>query len=78
MRELTPGDVANLMRSLQAERKSPSTAARVRATLSRVLSDAMRHELVHRNVAQMARPPRAERVEPSAFSQEEFDRMITV
>lgn len=78
IRKLTPGDVADLLRSLQANGLAPATAARVRATLSRALSDAMRHELVHRNVAQIAKPPRTQHREPSAFSQDEFRRILAI
>lgn len=78
IRRLTPGDVADLMRELQGAGRSPATAARVRATLSRALSDAMRHEIVHRNVAQIAKPPKAVRRDPSAFSREEFERILEV
>ncbi len=78
IRRITPGDVADLMRRLQAHGLSPATATRVRATLSRALSDATRHELVHRNVAQIAKPPKTSRREPSAFSRDEFDRIQEV
>lgn len=78
IRKVTPGDVADLMRGLQAHGLSPATAARVRATLSRALSDAMRHELVRRNVAQIAKPPKTSRREPSAFSRDEVDRIQEV
>lgn len=76
LRRLTPAHVSNLMRSIQADGLSPSTAARVRATLSRVLSDAMRHEHVHRNAAQIAKPPRVDRPPPSAFTEDELDRIL--
>lgn len=78
VRKLTPGDVADLLREIQAAGRAPATAARVRATLSRALSDAMRHELVHRNVAQIAKPPRTPKREPSAFTRDEFERILEV
>jgi len=75
LRQVTPGHVADLMRGLRASGRSATTARNVRTTLSRALSDAMRHELVHRNVAQIAKPPRVDSPPPSAFSREEFDRI---
>lgn len=78
LRDLTPGQVADFMRALQATGKAAATAVRVRATLSRALSDAMRHELVPRNVAQIAKPPKVEKHEPSAFTRAEFRRIMKV
>ena len=78
VRKLTPGEVADLLRDIQASGRSPATAARVRATLSRSLSDAMRHELVHRNVAQIAKAAEDAQARASAFTRDEFERILEV
>jgi integrase len=72
LRQLRPSHVDGMLADLQAEGRSPATAARVRATLSRALTDALRDEVVDRNVAQIAEPPRVEKRKPSAFTEDEL------
>ncbi len=56
--KLTPADVERMTAGLIAAGKAARTAASVRVTLRKALGDAARDELVHRNVAALARPPR--------------------
>lgn len=72
LRKLTPGQVEALFGEMQAEGYAPGTIRHVRATLSRALSDAMRDELLYRNVARLVEPPHLERRHPSAFTSDEF------
>jgi integrase len=72
LRRLRPSQVDAMLADLQAEGRAAATAVRVRATLSRALTDALRDELVDRNVAQIAEPPRAEKRPPSAFTNDEL------
>lgn len=55
---LTPSDVEQLIEVKLKEGLSPSTVTRVRSTLRRALSVALREGLVVRNVAALADPPR--------------------
>ncbi len=76
LRKLTVARVEKFLSDLQAYGSSAGTAMRIRATLSKALSDAMRDEIVHRNVAQIARPPKVDKRQPSAFTPAEFERMV--
>ncbi|MGH2500092.1 MAG: site-specific integrase [Candidatus Limnocylindria bacterium] len=60
--EITVGDVANMLSAMLERGLSPQTVAHVRAVLRSTLAQAMREELVFRNVASIAKPPAA--VEP--------------
>lgn len=73
--KLTPGKVEEFLGSLQAQGLRPATVRHVRATLSRALSDAVRDELVVRNVARLVEPPPLARRNPSAFTPDEFGRI---
>jgi integrase len=75
LRKLTPGHVEAMFGQLQAEGYAPKTARHVRGTLSRALSDAVRDQLVERNVARLVDLPRLSPHSPSAFSVEEFHRI---
>lgn len=59
--KLSPGHVQRLMADLQSEGLSAQTVFSIRATLRRALNRAMKHELVHRNAAALADPPRVAR-----------------
>ena len=76
IRKLSPAHVEAMFGSLRGEGLSAGTIRRVRATLSRALSDAQRDELVARNVARLAEPPQLEKHNPSAFSVDEFRRIV--
>jgi integrase len=55
---------------------SATTAASARVTLRKALADAMRHDLVHRNVAALARPPRRERPDLRYLSPAELRTLL--
>lgn len=55
--ELTVSDVTQLLEAKMQAGLSPQTVGHIRAVLRSALSDAMRQELVFRNVAALARPP---------------------
>ncbi len=76
LRKLTPGQVEAMFGELKAEGYAPATIRHVRATLSRALSDAMRDELVARNVARLVEPSKLKRRDPSAFTAAEFRRIV--
>lgn len=76
LRKLTPGQIEGLFGELQAEGYAPATIRHVRATLSRALSDAMRDELLYRNVARLVEPPHLDRNHPSAFTADEFRSIV--
>ncbi len=61
--QLTPQHVQALMNQLIEQGLSPASVQRIRATLRKALSDALRWDLVTRNAAALATPParRAER-----------------
>jgi integrase len=63
--------------AMRAVGYAPKTVQHVRGTLSRALSDAMRDQLVERNVARLVDPPRVRRRDPSAFTVEEFGRIVS-
>ena len=56
--KLVPSDVEGMTAALIARGRAPRTAALARTVLRRALQDAQRDELVHRNAAALARPPR--------------------
>jgi integrase len=56
--KLTPSDVEAMTAGMMKSGRSPRTAALTRVILRRALQDAQRDELVHRNAAALARPPR--------------------
>lgn len=76
LRKLTPSHVEAMFGAMQAEGYAPKTARHVRGTLSGALSDAVRDQLVERNVARLVQPPRLPNRSPSAFSVEEFRRIV--
>lgn len=75
--DLTAGHVETLMYEVVAAGHKPSTARRIRATLSSALSAAARRQLVVRNVAQLVELPADRgRRRPSALTDEELDRVL--
>ena len=76
LREITPSGVERMMGMILKKGRSASTARAVRTTLGQVLHDAQRDGLIARNVASLARPPRAERHELQILTAEETHRMI--
>lgn len=74
---LRPSQVERLLNELQSEGLSAATAVRVRATLSKALTDAMRDGIVDRNVAQIAEAPSAQKRAPSVFSEAEMRALVS-
>jgi integrase len=68
--DLKPADVEAMTRRL-LEKASPRSAAHARAVLRTALSRALRHQLVHRNVAALAAPPRVEHREVESYDPEQ-------
>ena len=58
---LGPEHVERLMTQKLAAGRAPQTVIHIRGTLRRILARAMRHGLVHRNAAALAKPPKLER-----------------
>lgn len=78
LRTLRPGQVAAMMADMMGEGLSASSAVRVRATLSKALSDAEHEGLVERNAARLAEPPEVEQRVVSTFSADEVKRILEV
>jgi len=68
---LTPADVERFMATKLAAGLSPSTVARIRATLRRALTVALRQGMVVRNAAALADPPRNQPREFTPLSRDE-------
>ena len=73
---LTPAHVERAMAELVARPLSPQTVRHARSTLRRALHDAQRDGILNRNVASLARPPRAARREMRALTAAEVGRLI--
>jgi integrase len=74
--DLTPGHVERLTARLVAGGLSPTTAHHIRTTIGMVLRDAQRDGLVARNVALLARPPRAIRPELHVLTADQTRRLL--
>lgn len=67
--------------NIRLEAESSLSAQSVRlmhALIRNVLADAEREELVHRNVAKLVRPPRAQRQKVHALTVEDARRLVRV
>ena len=73
---LTPAHVERTMAALRERGLSAQTIRHARSTLRRALHDAQRDGLVNRNVAALARPPRADRREMRALTAAEVGRLL--
>jgi integrase len=67
-----------MMTGIQASGLSPRTAGAARGTLSAALSAAVADGLLTVNVARAARPPARPSTSPSAFTDDELDRIAVV
>lgn len=74
--KLTPGDVHDLMRRIQASGRSATTARRCHTLLHSALKQAMREGLIVRNVAELADAPRPSHHEMRPFDVEESRRFV--
>lgn len=77
LKALAPGDVQQMMDRLLATGLDADTVIRVRAVLSNALNAAMRAELITRNVAALARPPRATPHRVEAMTIEHAGRILS-
>lgn len=73
---LTQHHVRRMTDAMQAGGASARTAGHARATLRNALNDAIRDDLIARNVAQLAKPPRIEAHERPALTVAEALRLI--
>ena len=71
LRRLTPTHVRALLAAKQEAGLSARSVQIIHSTLRAMLAEAMRDELVERNVAALVRPPRAEQVEVQPWTPEE-------
>lgn len=74
--ELTVSDVDKLLSLKTDSGLSPSTVRRIRAVLAQCLDQAIRWELVHRNVATLARSPKTLRHEGRTLSPEQARHLL--
>lgn len=68
---LTPQHVQGLMSTKLREGLSPRTVNHIRVALGVALAEAVRCDLIARNVAALTRPPRIERIELAALTEED-------
>lgn len=73
---LTPAHVERAMATLTARGLSAQTIRHARSTLRRALHDAQRDGILNRNVAALARPPRADQREMRALTPAEVGRLV--
>jgi integrase len=71
-------DVDGLTSRLLAKGLSPRTVAGARITLRKVLGDAVRDGLLHRNVAALSRPPRVETSEAKYLDSTQLRSLLEV
>jgi len=74
--KLTAQEVQAMMNAKLAEGLSPRTVQYLRAVLRRALGQALKWQLVNRNVATLVDPPRVERPEMLAFNPEQAARFL--
>jgi integrase len=76
LRALTPTHVRTLLANKVADGLGARSIQIVHSTLRTMLSEAIREELIERNVATVVRPPSVERVEVQPWSTEEAGRLL--
>jgi integrase len=76
LRALTPTHVRTLLANKAADGLGARSVQIIHSTLRTMLSEAMREELIERNVATVVRPPSVERVEVQPWSTEEASRFL--
>lgn len=77
LRKLTPMDLQSLYIKLLGEGKKASTLNTLHWMIHRALSDAVRWELIAKNVCKAVEPPRRVRYEFRALTIEEAQRLLT-
>jgi len=75
--QLSPAHVRQLMSEIQAEGLSGRSAQLCRAVLRSMLSEAVRDQIVQRNVAALVRGPRVDHSEVVPWSPEEAGAFLT-
>jgi len=78
LRALTPTHVRTLLANKAADGLGTRSVQIIHNTLRTMLSEAMREELIERNVATVVRPPSVERIEVQPWSTEEASRFLAV
>ena len=76
LRALTPTHVRMLLANKAADGLGARSVQIIHSTLRTMLSEAMREEVIERNVATVVRPPSVERVEAQPWSTEEASRFL--
>jgi integrase len=76
LRSLTPTRVRTLLANKAADGLGRRSVQIIHSTLRTMLSDAMREELIERNVATVVRPPSAQQVEVQPWSTVEASRFL--
>jgi integrase len=77
LRALTPTHVRTLLANKAADGLGARSIQIIHSTLRTMLNEAMREELIERNVATVVRPPVIERVEVQPWSTEEASRFLS-
>jgi integrase len=78
MDKLSPTDIRHLVERKAESGLSAQSVRLMHALIRNVLADAEREELVHRNVAKLVRPPRAQREEVRVLAVEDARRLVGV
>jgi integrase len=78
LRSLTPTHVRTLLANKAADGLGRRSVQIIHSTLRTMLSEAMREELIERNVATVVRPPSAQQVEVQPRSTEEARRFLAM
>src|SRR5262249_31200887 len=76
LEKLTPANVQAMMSAKSAAGMAPKSVRHIWSLLCTALECAMGWELVSRNVAALAKPPRVPRREMKAFNQDEAKRFL--
>jgi integrase len=76
LEKLTPQQVQAFLNERLAAGSSPLTVAHIRAVLRTALNQAVKWQLLARNVAALSDPPRAKRYEHRAFTPDEAKRFL--
>jgi integrase len=76
LRALTLSHVRTLLANKVADGLGPRSVQIIHSTLRTMLSEAMREELIERNVAMVVRPPSVEHVEVQPWSTDEASRFL--
>jgi integrase len=76
LQKLSPQDVQMFLNERYRSGLSPRTVQYLRGVLRCALNDALRWDLVHRNVATLAQPPKGQRKEMTALGPEEVKRFL--